>query len=312
MKRNRNVIILVVVLVVLVLAYLGLRFWNQRTEEEEEAREEAEAVHLVSDTDFSAMGYADGSDSVSFTNKSGTWTYDPDSEIALQQSEMQTIETDIENLTAVRELEDPDPLEDYGLTDPAYSIWYTAGGTTNTIYIGNMADENYYATVNDTQKVYTITDDILMDMHFDLIEIAELDNVPAIGSGNLLRVEILRPDADESEVYTEQSDLDQLAGGFGAMDLDSVKNYHASAADLEEYGLDAADRTTVTATYTDNDTEEETTFTVYIGGVAAEEDDDEERYVTVEDSKIVYMVSQSVLDNMTTVSEEEEETEEAE
>ncbi len=300
MKRRRNVIILAVVLVVLLLLYVGLRFWNQRSAEKEEAGD----IRLVTADDFSAMGYSDDEQAVSFTYKNGAWTYDPDPEIAMQQSEMQTIETDIQGLSATRELDDPDPLADYGLTEPSYSIWYTAGGTTSTIYIGDMVGEDeYYATVDETEKVYTISGDILMDMHFNLIEIAELDDVPAIGSGNLLKVEIASP--KETVTYTEESDLESLAGGFGALTLSNVENYDATEDAFAEYGLDPENRTTVTATYTDNDTGEEKTFSIYLGN-SETIDDEAYRYLTVQDSHIVYNVTQSVINNMTTVSETEE------
>ncbi len=307
MKQRRNVIILVAVLVVLVVLYLGLRYGNQKAEEDEEAREEAEAIHLVTAEDLSAMGYESGGDSMSYTYTQGKWIYDGDPEIALQQIELDAMEEDILGLTAVRELEDPDALEDYGLTDPAYTIWYTADGTTSTIYIGNEVDGNYYATVDDTGKVYTITGTILQDLYYDLLDIAELDQVPAIGSGNLLKVDVSRP-GDETVVYTDEEDLAQLAGGFGALTLDTVENYHGTEDELADYGLDPESRITVTADYTDNDTGEETSFTVYLGS-SGTDSTGEYQYLTVEDSRIVYRVSKSVAENLMTVSEEDEDEE---
>ncbi len=310
MKQRRNVIILVAVLVILVVVYLGLRYGNQRAEEDEAAREEAEAIHLVTADDLTAMGYTSGGNSMSYTCTGGKWVYDEDPEIDLQQIELSSMEEDLLDLTAVREIEDPDALEDYGLTEPVYSIWYTADGTTSTIYIGNVADDNYYATIDDTGKVYTITGDILLDMHFDLIEIAELDQVPSIGSGNLLQVDVTLP-GEETVVYTDESDLAQLAGGFGALTLDTVENYHVTEDEMADYGLDPESRITVTADYTDNDTQEESTFTVYVG-LSGTDSSGEYRYLTVKGSQIVYRVSASVADNLMTVSEEEEEAEETE
>ncbi len=308
MKRRRNIIILAAVLLVLAALYLGLRFGNQQAQENEEAREEAEKIRLVTAEDLSAMGYAEGDASMSYTCEDGTWILDSDPEIALQQTELTTMADDLKDLTADREFNDPDPLEDYGLTEPSCSIWYTADGDTSTIYIGNAADDDYYATVDETGKVYTIPGDILLDMHFDLVEIAELDQVPAIGSGNLLQVDVTRPDG-ETDSYTGEDDLSQLAGGFGALTLSTVENYHVTEEEWADYGLDPESRITVTASYTDNDTKEEAFFTVYVGNKGTGSDGDY-RYLTVEGSQIAYKVSESVADNLMTVDETEEETEE--
>ncbi len=313
MKSNsrRTILIAAAVFLVLLALYLGLRFGNRQAEEKEEAREEAEKIRLVTAEDLSAMGYTEGDDSMSYTNEDGTWILDSDPEIALQQIELTTMADDLKDLTADRELEDPDPLKDYGLTEPSYSIWYTADGDTSTIYIGDAADDDYYATVDDTGKVYTIPGDILLDMHFDLVEIAELDQVPAIGSGNLLKVDVTRP-GGETSVYTDEDDLSQLAGGFGALTLSTVENYHVDSEEQwTEYGLDPENRTTVTASYTDNDTGEEASFTVYVGNKGTNSDG-EYYYLTVEGSQIVYRVSESVADNLMTVDETEEESEETE
>ena len=72
---------------------------------------------------------------------------------------------------------------------------------------------------------------------------------------------------------------------------------------LSDYGLDEEERMIVQAVYTDTDTEEEETYTVYIG---AEDDTGENRYLMPEGSKMVYQVSTDVIGNMTTVSEGEE------
>ena len=58
------------------------------------------------------------------------------------------------------------------------------------MYIGNTTGENYYVTINDTKKVYTITSDLVTSLQFDLSGLVENDSVPSIGSGNLKKVEV--------------------------------------------------------------------------------------------------------------------------
>lgn len=302
MKQKKGMIILAAVLVVLVILYSALAVWNKKADEKEAKKTEEETVHLTDADNISAIKYTDGQSTMSFIKEEDTWYYEDDLEILLNQDVIEGIKDTISGLTAVRELEDPDDLKDYGLTEPAYTIWYTDGEETTPIYIGNMTGENYYATVGDTGKVYTITNSIISSLHFELSEIVENDTVPSIGSGNLTKVEVIQ--GAKTTEYTEEDDLAQLAGGFGTLTLDTCVNYHASNENLITYGLDKDNRITASASYADPDTEEEETFTVYIGKT---DDSGGNQYVMKEDSKMVYQVSSAVIKNMTAVSEEETE-----
>ena len=62
--------------------------------------------------------------------------------------------------------------------------------------------------------------------------------------------------------------------------------------DLEGYGLDETSRITVEAVYTENG--EEKTLTLYIG----DEDEDGNRYVMINDSRIVYLISDEICQNI--------------
>ena len=62
--------------------------------------------------------------------------------------------------------------------------------------------------------------------------------------------------------------------------------------DLADYGLDEASRITVEAVYTED--EEEKALTLYIG----DEDEDGNRYVMINDSRIVYLISDEVCQNI--------------
>ncbi len=306
-SQNRNLHILEAVLAVLVLIFVGFSL-QQRSAEE---KEEEEVIHLVDIDNVTSFGYEEGDSSMSYTIKDDAWTYDADPEIPLNQTVVGNAELSIQDLSAVRELEDPDPLEDYGLTDPAYHLWLSGGNEEAVIYIGNATEDNYYATVGDTGKVYTVASDILSYLPFEMDEIVQTDEVPTISSGNLVSVSVTS--GGKMTEYTSQEDLDELAGGFGALTLDEVENYHASAEDLKKYGLDDESRITATATYTTTSSEEEDegeeegeeageekTFTVYIG---KKDKSKENRYVTVKGSDIVYLISSTVADNMITGSE---------
>ena len=123
---------------------------------------------------------------MSFTQKDGEWVYDEDDGVRLEQSTIKSTVKEITGLTAVRKLSDPDEKEDYGLDSPDYTVTYTAkDGTRGTIEIGDAAGDNYYAMIQDSDAVYTISSTLVSDLVFDLSSLTENDTLPSISSGNL-------------------------------------------------------------------------------------------------------------------------------
>ena len=199
-------------------------------------------------------------------------------------------------LSADRELEDADALEEYGLDHPTYTVTLTdEDGTVTTIKVGNATGNDYYATVDDTEKVYTIPATSLDDIQTELDQIAQLDTYPSIGSGNLKK-EVITQNGEtttyDSENEDQAEDVAAVAGGLGAATLSEVANYSVDDADLAGYGLDATSRITVEVTYTSDD--EDQTMTLYIGG----ENGSGDRYVMMNDSRIVYLISDEICNNI--------------
>ncbi len=293
MKKNK-LMLLLVVLVALVAVYFGLSAYNKHAETKKEEEEKEAEIHLVDADSLTKISYTDGSSTMAFVSEDGTWYYDADHEIPIAQSTLDSLETTITGLEAVREIKDPDDLEDYGLTSPLYEISYTdSDDKEHTLHVGDATGENYYASIDDSEKVYTIDSTLTGSLQFDLSEVVDNDTVPSIGSGNLKKVEITV--AGETTKYKDEDDLSELAGGFGALSLTAPVDYHVTDETLSNYGLTESERTTATATYKNGDDKE--TFTVYIG----KETGDGNRYLMVDGSKLVYQVSTDIINNMTTV-----------
>ena len=216
----------------------------------------------------------------------------------MNQDTVQSTADAIRQMEAVRELENPDQLSDYGLDKPSYTIQFQDNdGVTTEILIGNGAGENYYATVGDSGKVYTISSDFQNYLQFDLTNLVQYDTVPSIGSGNLKSVTITENGTDT--VYEDDDQVGELAGGFGTLSLTDCVNYHVSTENLAEYGLDEGQRITAKAIYTDS-SDKEQTFTVYLGKT---DDAGENRYIMVEGSDMVYRISETVAQNMIRIEE---------
>ena len=124
---------------------------------------------------------------------------------------------------------------------------------------------------------------------------AQLDEYPSIGSGNLKKEVITengKTTTYDSEDEDQSEDIAAVAGGLGAVTLSSAADYSVEDKDLEKYGLDDSAKTTVEVTYTQN--EKDKTLMIYIGG----EDGDGNKYVMMNDSRIVYLISDEICKNI--------------
>lgn len=297
-RKKKKTIILLVMILLLIVANGAASAWNDKSEKKKEKEAEASKIYLTDAGDIIAYSYSDGSQNMSFTKADDTWEYDEDNEIPVNQDTVQSTADAIRQMEAVRELENPDQLSDYGLDKPSYTIQFQDNdGVTTEILIGNGAGENYYATVGDSGKVYTISSDFQNYLQFDLTNLVQYDTVPSIGSGNLKSVTITENGTDT--VYEDDDQVGELAGGFGTLSLTDCVNYHASTEDLAEYGLDEGQRITAKAIYTDS-SDKEQTFTVYLGKT---DDAGENRYIMVEGSDMVYRISETVAQNMISIEE---------
>lgn len=157
-------------------------------------------------------------------------------------------------------------------------------------------------TVDDAGEVYTVSTAVIDDLNYSLDDMAQLDEYPSIGSGNLARETITQNGETttyDSENEEQTEDIAAVAGGLGAVTLNEAADYSVEDADLAGYGLDEDTRITVEAVYTSDD--EEQTLTLYIGNENGEGD----RYVMINDSRIVYLISDTICDNILNVSDEE-------
>ncbi|SHK73861.1 DUF4340 domain-containing protein [Hespellia stercorisuis] len=283
-------------LILLVVVYFGITAWNNKQQEKKDAKAEAEKIYVTDVAEVTEVTYDAGSGALSFAKEDDDWHYADNKDYPLDQSYVKTIADTFGKLEADRELTDGDSLADYGLEQPAYQVQLTGSdGTKSVVYIGNATGDYYYVTVDDTKKVYTVSASVVSDIQHTLEDMTKLDTFPTIGSGNLTKVEIT--ENAKTTVYDVSNDDDTesiaaVAGGLGAVSLDTVAVYPDQELDLAKYGLDEAKRITEKVTYTSDDKEQ--TYTFYIGS----EDGAGNRYLMVQDSDIVYTITTAVCSNV--------------
>ena len=293
MKKKKGPLILICVLVLLLILYFVLSTWNKKQDSKEE---ETVKVTDLKTSEITGVKYDLGTGEMNFEKDGDTWYYTADKDFPLRQSYPKTVVDAMGQLSADRELEDADALEEYGLDHPTYTVTLTdEDGTVTTIKVGNATGNDYYATVDDTEKVYTIPATSLDDIQTELDQIAQLDTYPSIGSGNLKK-EVITQNGEtttyDSENEDQAEDVAAVAGGLGAVKLSEAADYSVDDAGLADYGLDDTSRITVEVTYTSDAKDQ--TMTLYIGG----ENGSGDRYVMINDSRIVYLISDEICKNI--------------
>ena len=300
MKKYKSLVILLTVLVVLVVAYVVTGQLKKKSAEKEN---EQKQIAVLDMSDITSIQYTNGTDTMSFIKEGGTWYSESDKEFPLQQSSLKTMAETFGTLSANRELTDGDTLADYGLEEPQYTITLKdADGEQQNIYIGNAAGEDYYMTVGDKEKIYTVDYSVVNAMNFDLDSMLQKETFPSIGSDNIKKVTITKAgetteyDADNSD---QSDDITAIGGGLGAAYFVDCVDYSVQADELAQYGLDEAQRTTVTVVYTDSDDKEQT-FILYVGG---RDESDAYNYVQMDGSKMVNTMTKETVNSILNIEE---------
>lgn len=165
MSKYRTMIVFLALFVVLLVSYFIILQVNRKQQEQgtEETIMVTEISNLVS------MEYTDGETTLSFVKEDEEWHVKDDEETKLDSDLIETISDTLCQVEAVRVLVGADEPGSYGLEEPLYTIALeNDSGTVTTLYIGNGAEENYYATINEKAVIYTIDSSVVEALEFDI------------------------------------------------------------------------------------------------------------------------------------------------
>lgn len=165
-KKYKTMILFVLVFAVLAALYFVMNHVNKLQAE----KELNETIMVTELGDLAYMEYTNGETVLSFVKEGEVWGLADDSETSttLDSDAVETIADTLSQVPAVRVLKGAGELSEYGLDKPTYTIKLkTESGTEVTLYIGNTAGENYYATTGDKMVVYVIDSSPVDVLEFD-------------------------------------------------------------------------------------------------------------------------------------------------
>lgn len=292
MKRKRTLSILILVFAGLLALYTGISIYQKHSSEKKESEN---IIWIKKLSSLTSISYNNG-ENLSFAKENGTWYYTSNKEYPIVQSYLKELASQFQNVEAVRELKDGDSLSNYGLDQPSYTIKVEdKNGAQATYYIGNATGENYYFTVDDKSKIYTVSSNILSNLSSSLNDMIETDTFPSLSTGNLTKVVVNNNGKKTTYTSSSKNGLDSIAGGLGVFTFGDCQDYSASGNELSKYGLDAASRISVEISYKDTDTSKKKNLTLYIG---KNDKDKKNYYVKLKDSKMVYLSDADVVKNI--------------
>lgn len=211
-KGMKQLLVLCGAAVVLGGAYAGLTAWNtwsdkKKSEEEKEA-EEAAKIYLsqMENVDKLSVTNPTGSFSFTYNEEEETWSYDKDEHFPVKQSEVTSITSDLEDLTAVRKFDEPDELSVYGLNEPAYEITASYGDSESvTMKIGNSstASGDYYLILDGDSSVYTVSSSFVDTLLINETDLLNKESFPSILSNSITSIQ-LEKDGTTSEIYEDE------------------------------------------------------------------------------------------------------------
>jgi len=155
--------VLLVFILALAGAYLGIRSYNTRQEEEKNKSEEAAVITLTSfePDDVTAIRYDMDGTEYTFEKDGEDWKAASDSKMVLDQDAFTDFLKKAGAVTSEKEVQ-PQDGEDYGFSKPARTVTITTAKGTSSLIFG-MKNEmlgQYYLKTSESSKIYLVEESV--------------------------------------------------------------------------------------------------------------------------------------------------------
>lgn len=160
--QKKQFIGICVLVVLCVAAYFGLKFYNEKAAEKEQQDADSKKIEAVTiETDkIKSFSYQVAGNTLTFEKEEGTWYYQPDHTINIDQSAISSMLSAVEKVTAEEKLEAVEDASEYGFDSPTNVLTFELEDGTRTITIGMQNDitNEYYIMDNNSSAIYIVND----------------------------------------------------------------------------------------------------------------------------------------------------------
>lgn len=309
MKRQKRLIVLSGVLVVCVAGAVVV----SRMDFEEKMTGTETTIVDVDSADITKLSW-NYEDEVSFTREDGEWKYDADDKMAVDQELLDEIAENLSDITSDKMVEEVQSLGVYGLSEPQYNITVETADETFEIAVGDetFSDGEVYISIGD-DYVYLTDAGLIDDISYSLLDCVQKEDIPEMES--ISSVSVTNEDtldivyAEDSGYCYSDAYTYYLKDGDNYRNLDNENtesmfttlsefaweecvDYYAEDPELSSYGLDEPDAEVsivyIPAEDEDDPDSAEQTFAYEVGTA------DNAYYAKLQDSNIVYSISEDV------------------
>lgn len=159
-KQKKQLIVLAVLLIICLGAYFGIRLYNQHVSDDKKKQDEANTVHVakIAEKDITSFSYTYNNSTLSFTKTNGTWTYDADATVKLDQTAISTMLANLNDVKSTDEIKKYDNTSTYGFDAPALTLAVKTSDKTYTFQFGmtNTMVSGTYMMVDSDTSVYLV------------------------------------------------------------------------------------------------------------------------------------------------------------
>ena len=322
-NRKKALIIAMICLAAAAVLYLLVVKLNQKeANSETDDSDDSLVISSVDSDQITAISYEKDGKSLSFMKEDGTWYDAEDKKFPVNQDSLTTMTNTLGAVTAIRKLEKPEELSEYGLDSPVLTVRYTASdGKEAEFTVGDTNDAagGAYLKISGDDAVYLVSSDFADSFNSDIYQLADMESFPTIASDSITDINVnsnghtleIKNDSEGGQTVLENgkeqkncssSSVSQFISAVTGITFKSHIEYNCQ--DLSTYGLDQpiADVTvnyTTTETVSSEDSDESETETeaetvkvakqvvLHIGS----QNDDGDYYAAMDGSKEVHVIS---------------------
>ena len=313
-NRKKGLIIAVILLLAVAAAYFVIIKMNETSETAAEAGDDSLVISSVDSDQITAISYEADGKKMAFIKEDGQWYAESDRDFPVLQDSLIGMTNHLGAVSAIRKLEEPEDLSEYGLDAPVLTVHYETGdGKSADFSVGdtNTSVDGCYLQVADDDAVYIVSSDFTDVFTTDLYEMADMEDFPTILSEDITGVKIeeenhtLQLITDENIssgwIVTENGEKKEDCSSTGITQLINTVTGIAFKSDVEYncedmsvYGLDTP-KASVTVDYTESvtvseDAEEDTSEAEE---TEETESESESQTVTVAKQAVVYIGGQN-------------------
>ncbi len=325
MPKKKKIYILLSILAVVCIATVIVSNTEQK---KEDIKTNGEVVLEIKPSEVTSLSWTIASNTLSFT-KDESWLYDDDNAYPLDNVKIADLLGIFKQFSSTYIIENVTDYAQYGLSNPICTINISTSDNSYTIKLGDVSkmDSQRYVDIGDG-NVYLATSDPYDSYNIELSSLILNDEIPSMKevtsisfSGNQ-NYTINKTEGtsicEDDEYFVDDKSLDNdlvddYISTIKNLDLYDYVTYNVSDEELEEYGLSNPELT-ININYTSKDNEENQNLTLYVSSNveelekynnASDDQKDEDavtRYIRVNDSKIIYSISSTKYNTLTSNS----------